>query len=72
KKGVHGVVKLSIHVDEKGRVTEVVVVENTTGSEKCAQAAVDAAYGSRFYPAKEGNKAVSFWISQPYRFDLRK
>ena len=71
KKGVQGVVKLSIHIDDKGKVVEVVVLDNTTNSEKCAQAAVDAAYGSRFRPAKEGNRAVQFWITQPYRFDIK-
>ena len=71
KKGIHGVVKLSIHIDNKGKVVEVVVLDNTTRSEKCAQAAVEAAYGSRFRPAKEGNRAVDFWITQPYRFDIK-
>ncbi len=71
KKGVHGVVKLSIHIDSKGKVVEVIVLDNTTSSEKCAQAAVEAAYGSRFRPAKEGNRAVNFWITQPYRFDIK-
>ncbi|MFQ5674745.1 MAG: energy transducer TonB [bacterium] len=72
KKGVHGVVKLSIHIDEKGKVIEVVVLDNTTNSEKCAQAAVDAAYGSRFRPARDGARTVNFWITQPYRFDIKK
>jgi len=71
KKGVQGVVKLSIHIDNKGKVVEVIVLDNTTSSEKCAQAAVEAAYGSRFRPAKEGNRAVDFWITQPYRFDIK-
>ncbi|MFQ5603042.1 MAG: energy transducer TonB [bacterium] len=72
KKGVQGTVKLSIHIDKTGKVVEVVVLENTTGSQKCAQAAREAALGSRFVPAREGNKPVSFWLTQPYRFDLRK
>ncbi|NIR47826.1 energy transducer TonB [candidate division KSB1 bacterium] len=72
KKGVQGVVKLSIHIDEKGRVIEAIVVDNTTGSNKCAQAAIEAAHGSRFTPAKEGKKPVSSWITQPYRFNLKK
>lgn len=72
KKGIQGIVKLSIHIDAKGKVLEVVVLENTTGSVKCAEAAIAAAYGSRFSPAREGSKAVSYWITQPYRFDSRK
>ncbi len=68
----NGFVKLSFHIDEKGEVTEVVVLDNSTGSEKCQEAAVAAAYGSRFYPAKEGNREIDYWITQPYRFDLKK
>ncbi len=69
KKGVRGVVKISLHIDEHGKVIEAVVLENTTGSQKCEKAALEAAYGSRFYPAREGNKPVSYWLTQPYRFD---
>ncbi len=72
KRGVQGVVRLSIHIDKTGKVVEVIVLENTTGSEKCAQAAIEAAYGSRFTPARERGKPVSHWITQPYRFDLKK
>lgn len=72
KKGVSGVVKLSLHINEKGKVINVIVMDNTTGSEKCAQAAIEAAYGSRFFPAEEGNKPVDYWISQPYRFDVKE
>jgi TonB family protein len=71
KKGVKGVVKLSIHISEQGRVVEVVVLDNTTGSEKCAEAAIAAARGSRFLPAREGTRAIDYWITQPYRFELR-
>lgn len=69
KNAVRGTVKLSIRVSEKGKVVEVVVIENTTNSSRCADAAIAAAYGSRFLPAREGSKAVSYWITQPYRFD---
>ncbi|MFQ5706443.1 MAG: TonB family protein [bacterium] len=72
KKGIRGEVKLSIHITEKGNVSEVVVLENTTGSKACADAAVSAAYGSRFSPAREGNKPINFWITQPYRFDVSR
>lgn len=72
KKGIRGVVKLSIQVDESGEVAEVIVLENSTGSEKCAEAAVAAAYGSRFYPATRDGKPVQYWITQPYRFDFNE
>jgi len=69
KRGVQGVIKLSIHVSDKGKVIEVVVLDNSTNSVKCAEAAVAAAYGSRFLPAREGGKSISYWVTQPYRFD---
>lgn len=72
KRGVQGIVKLSIHINDRGKVIEAIVIDNTTGSEKCARAAVDAAFGSRFSPAKEGKKAINYWITQPYKFDLKK
>jgi protein TonB len=72
KKGVHGDVKLSILVDSLGKVTEVEVLENSTGSARCAQAAVEAAYGNRFIPAREGNKVVSSWVIKIYSFDVGK
>lgn len=69
KHGVQGIVKLSVHVDNKGRVTEVVVLDNTTSSEKCARAAIEAAYGSRYFPAREGRRMVEAWSFITYRFD---
>lgn len=72
KKGIRGVVRLSIHINEKGKVSEVVVLENTTGSKACADAAIAAAYDSRFFPAKQAGKAIDYWMTQPYRFDYGK
>ncbi len=69
KRGVQGIVKLSVHVDIKGRVVEVVVLDNTTKSEKCARAAIEAAYGSRYFPAREGRAKVNAWSFITYRFD---
>lgn len=69
KRGVQGMVKLSLHINEQGEVIEVVVLQNTTGSEKCAEAATVAAYGSHFSPAREGGRAIRYWLTQPYRFD---
>ncbi len=72
KKGVKGEVKLSIQIDSTGKVIEAIVIENTTGSERCAQAARRAALASRFIPARKGGKAINYWLIQPYRFDLSK
>lgn len=72
KKGVKGEVKVSIQIDATGNVIDAVVVENTTGSELCAQSAIKAALASRFIPAKINGKAQKDWLVMPYRFDLSK
>jgi len=72
KRGVKGEIKLSIQIDSTGKVIEAIVLENGTGSEKCAQAAIRAALASRFIPARKGGKPTSYWLIQPYRFDISK
>ncbi len=68
KRGVNGEVKLSLEIAPTGRVLQAVVLENTTGSALCAQAAVKAALASRYIPAKEDGKPVTYWHTQVYRF----
>ncbi len=68
KKGVSGEVKLSLEIAPTGRVLQAVVLENTTGSALCADAAVKAALASRYIPAKEDGKPVTYWHTQVYRF----
>ncbi|MFQ5631449.1 MAG: TonB family protein [bacterium] len=72
KKGIKGEVKISIQIDVTGKVIDAVVVENTTGSELCAQSAIRAALASRFIPAKINGKPEEDWLIMPYRFDLSK
>ena len=72
KKGVKGEVKVSIQIDVTGKVIDAVVVENTTGSDLCAQSAIRAALASRFIPAKINGKPEEDWLIMPYRFDLSK
>ncbi|MGH7599374.1 MAG: hypothetical protein ACREOI_23695 [bacterium] len=49
----------------------ILIVENTTSSERCAQAALRAALASRFTPARNTQGPVKYWLIQPYRFDLK-
>jgi len=71
-KGIEGIVKLYLHVDTNGKVIETVVLQNTTGSTRCADAASRAALRSRFIPAQKDNKAVAAWISKIYTFSASK
>jgi protein TonB len=70
KKGVKGEVKLSIEINAAGRVVNAIVLENSTGSELCAQSAIRAAMASRFLPAKKDGKPTNYWWQMPFRFDL--
>jgi TonB family protein len=72
KKGIEGAVKLHLHIDRTGRVINVVVLENTTGSSVCANAAKEAALKGRYIPAKKDGKPTDLWISRTYTFGLQK
>lgn len=72
KKGIEGVVKLHLHIDETGRVIDVVILENTTASSDCAKAAKQAALKGRYIPAKKDGKPADLWISRTYTFGLQK
>jgi TonB family protein len=71
KKNVQGEVKVSLEIDVTGKVVKALVIENTTGSERCAQSALRAALASRFTPARNARGPVKYWLIQPYRFDLK-
>lgn len=68
KQNIRGTVKLMLWINVHGRVEETVVVENNTGSEPCAQAALKAARNNTYLPAKIDNKAVATWVACTYTF----
>ena len=68
KKNISGVVGLLIKVDKRGKVVNVVVTFNSTESAFCEQAAIEAAYQSRYYPAALADKPVAMWTSCEYGF----
>ena len=68
KQNVRGMVKLMLWINVHGRVEEAVVVENKTGSEPCAQAALKAARDNTYLPAKIDNKAIATWVVCTYTF----
>jgi len=70
KKGITGVVKLHVQVDAKGRVADVVVLGNTTGSDRCAGAAVQAALKTRYIPARKGTEPIASWTVRYIRFEI--
>jgi len=68
KNRVQGIVTLQLFINEKGIVEEVVLLENTTGSERCVAAAKKAALKNRFAPARQKGKPIALWIKKSYTF----
>lgn len=70
--GSDGVVLLHLLINETGSVSEIVVLENTTGSVLCAVAAKNAARRNKFIPAQKSGKNVAMWIEKSYVFKAPK
>jgi len=68
RKKIEGSVKLFIKIDESGKVINVVVSTNSTGSEICKNAAIEAAYKSKYIPAIADKKNISMWTTCIYSF----
>ncbi|MBN1543695.1 TonB family protein, partial [candidate division KSB1 bacterium] len=65
----HGVVRLLLHVDDQGEVVQVIVSQNTTGSDACAQAAVEAAERNRYHPGLIEDRPSEMWVICEYGFE---
>ena len=72
KKGIEGLVRLHLHINKHGRVERAIIIENTTNSEICANAAKTAALKCRYIPAKSSGKTVDIWITRTYTFGLQR
>lgn len=67
KAGLSGRVFLKFLVDKDGRVSNVEVLG---GQEIFRQAAIDAIMQFRFKPARQNDKPVAVWMTQPIAFRL--
>ena len=67
--GIEGLVIVQAFVNDKGRVTETVVLKGipNTGLNEAASAAIRR---TRFKPAKQRDRKVGVWISIPVNFRL--
>jgi len=63
---------LHLHIDKSGQVINVVILENTTESTRCANAAKEAARKGRYIPAKKNGEPTDLWITRTYTFGLQK
>ncbi len=70
KSGVQGVIELALFVEKDGVVTNVQIVKNSTLSKKCENSAIQAAYKTRFLPAKRKNEKIAVWINKIYKFGI--
>jgi len=69
EKGIEGTVVVQVFVNEKGRVTETVILGGTPDS-GLNEAAIKAIEKVKFRPARQGNKKVGVWMSIPVNFRL--
>ena len=67
--GIEGTVIVQVFVNEKGRVTETVILKGIPDS-GLDEAAIKAIENVKFRPAKAGNKKVGSWVSIPVNFRL--
>lgn len=68
KNGVTGKVFVKVLVDKEGNAKKVIAIKSE--SDKLTQAAVDAAYKTKFSPAIQKGKPVSVWVVLPFKFAL--
>lgn len=68
KQKIEGSVRLLLKVDGNGSVINVVIAENSTGSDLCAEAALEAAKRSSYLPARAGERMLEMWTSCVFTF----
>lgn len=67
KKGINGVVELSLLVNHSGRVDSVLVIKNTTNNQTLELLAIQAAFKTQFH--KINNKSnYHIWVNRSIRF----
>ena len=59
-------------LQNQGKVLEVIVLENTTNSDRCAETAKKAAYQCQYIPARQGKKPISCWTTRFIKFSIPK
>lgn len=69
KQGLMGKVVVKMLIDKDGSVMDVQIIQSCC--KILNQAAMDAAWKSRFTPAKEDGRVVRVWVSRPYVFELK-
>jgi protein TonB len=68
--GIEGTVILQLLVDVDGRVLKAKILKSL--AKDLDESAIQAAYATTFYPAKQRDKPVKVWVSYPVRFILEE
>jgi TonB family protein len=68
KQKIKGSIKLLVRIGNNGAVKDVIVSDNSTGSDICERIAIESAYKSSYMPAKTEKKAIDMWTSCTYSF----
>lgn len=68
--GIEGTVILQLLVETNGKVLKAKVLKSL--HPELDKSAIDAAYRTTFYPAKQRDKPVKVWVSYPIRFVLEE
>ncbi|GAB4330984.1 MAG: hypothetical protein Kow0037_07270 [Calditrichia bacterium] len=64
----NGRIRLLLLVEINGKVAEIEVVENSTGSVECLEVAKRACLNSRWLPAIQAGKPIPSWVEKTYLF----
>lgn len=73
RKGFKGVIDVNVFIDEKGKVTRVEVIRNTTNSKVLEKAATEAAMKTVYQPALDKkNNPIASWTVRTYTFGIEK
>lgn len=67
-----GYVRVLLLINKTGRVESLEILENTTAADTCASLVREAAFKSRWIPAKVKDEAVNSWVVKEYKFNLKK
>lgn len=71
KRGIEGYVIAQAHVNEWGKVDDVMILRSEL-PQVCNEAAIEALKKTTFTPAKQRGEAIAVWISVPFRFKLQE
>lgn len=71
KDGIEGMVWVKVLVDTTGTVTDAIISQDSGKEVGFEKAALDAAYKTKWKPAKSGNIPIAVWVTYKIDFSLK-